>query len=137
MKKDIVVDTTVIRLYGVASDPIFRDFFSWLFKKGVLACSQMLLTEYGRTRSNTVASLIDHLVIQGRFRKYDRQKISAVNDRHFTYTCNHADRCHVQLVMCTYRRFCLSQDGDLVNDVNRFPRFKASAATRPDHLNYK
>lgn len=137
MVRDIVVDTTVIRLYGVAGDPVFKDFFRWLFGEGVLAHSQMLLTEYMRIGSNTVASLIDHLIIAGRFRKYERKDIEAINDKHFAYTCNYTDRCHVQLVMCTERRLCLSQDANLVNDVNRFPRFKATAATRPDQLNYE
>lgn len=100
MENDIVVDATVIRLYGAARDPVFKDFFRWLFGEGILACSQMLLVEYGRIGSNAVASLIDHLVRERRLQKYTRERIRRIDDRHFAYTCNYADRWHVRLV-CT------------------------------------
>ncbi len=137
MDRDIVVDTNVIRLYGTALDPAFRQFFTWLFRRGVLAYSQKLLGEYGRLRSNEVAALINHLMTGRRLQKYDRQVIENINDRHFRYRSNHADRWHVRLVMCTNRRLCLSQDQRLVSDVNRFPRFKSKAAVHPNQLKYQ
>lgn len=137
MEKDIVVDTTIIRLYGGASDPVFKKFFSWLFSKGVLACSQMLLSEYKRIGSNAVASLIDHLIRNRRFRRYERTKVDAIRAKHFRYGCNYDDKCHVRLVMCTQRRLCLSQDRRLVRDVNCFPGYRARAARRPNELKYE
>ncbi len=137
MVEDIVVDTTVMRLYGVAKDPTFKAFFAWLRGKGTLACSKKLLMEYGRVQSMFITTLMDELIRSGRFQNYAKERIAKIKDSHFQYRCNYEDRWHLRLVMCTYRRLCLSQDNKLVEDVNCFSGFYARAARNPGELDYK
>lgn len=136
--KDIVVDTSAMRLFEGAKDPDFKNFFRWLVSEGVLTVSNYLLKEYSGIGSNGVAALIDILRSTNppRYNKIERKRIDTFNDRGFRYSCNRKDKCHVKLVMLSFRRLALAQDSNLVNDVNRFPRYKARAAKRPHLLPY-
>lgn len=134
--KDIFVDTNRIRLYGVAKDPVFKVFFTWLFKKGTLTCSQKLLVEYGGINSDAIASLIDHLIREGRLDKHPKKIIESVDDAHFHYLSNKKDRWHVKTVMCSRRKLCLAFDSNFVRDVKAFPRHRAQAASKPNALPY-
>jgi hypothetical protein len=136
MEPDIVVDANVMRLYGVADDPLFKVFFAWLRSDGVLACSQKMLVEYGRTGSSLIAALLDQLLLASRLRKYAPAEIKAIKRGKYKFRSNYTDHVHVRLVMCTYRRLCLSQDENLRYDVNNFPGYAARAAARPEDLPY-
>ena len=137
--KDIVVDTTVMRLLGGAGNPEFVDFFKWLRRDGVLTVSTYLLKEYSGIGSQQIAALIETLRNSNpcRFNKIEKRTIDNFNDGHFRYTCNVKDHCHVKLVMLSFRKLALSQDLAFVNDVNEFPRHHASASDRPGDLPYK
>jgi hypothetical protein len=128
-----------MRLLGNAKDPEFLRFFGWLRQNGVLTVSTYLLKEYSGVGSQHIAALIDTLrsSIPPRFNKIDKRIVDTFNDRHFRYNCNTEDHCHVKLVMLSFRRLALSQDPDLVRDVNRFPRYNAHASNRPSALPYE
>ena len=137
MDSDIVVDTNVIRLYGVAGDPVFKTFFAWLRSNGILACSQKLLVEYHRSGSSLVAGLVADLLIARRLRKYSPSEIESIRHGRYRFRSNRADHHHVKLVMRSCRRLCLSLDEDLRYDVNNFPGYGGQAASRPDEIPYR
>lgn len=136
---DIVVDTSVMRLFGRAKDQEFRDFFRWLKEDGTLTVSQYLLNEYYRVGSNDIWSFLNDLITfnRKRYNRIDRGRIDSIDDKHFRYRCNTKDRVHVKLVMVSFRRLALSQDRRFVYDVNNFPGYQAIAARKPNDLPYK
>lgn len=133
--KDIVIDATAIRLFGVAKDIEFIKFFSWLQNDGVLTVSSYLIKDYNGFRSHYIAALLSHLINSGRFNKIPTKTIKSFKDHHYRYRCN--DRFHVRLVMLSDRRLALSNDDNFIYDVNNFPGMRSTAARRPSQLPYQ
>lgn len=137
--KDIVVDTSTIIFLGNQSTPDFIKFFKWLRKEGALAVSTYLLKEYSGIGSSEIAALLETLKHSqpSRYNNIPKREIDTFNDRHFKYTCHMKDRCHVKLVMLSFRKLALSQEDNFINDVNEFPRHRALASKNPEHIPYE
>ena len=133
--KDIVIDATAIRLFGVTKDIEFIKFFSWLQNDGVLTVSSYLIKDYSGCGSHYIAALLSHLINNGRLNKIATNTIKFFNDRHYRYRSN--DRLHVRLVMLSDRRLALSHDDNFIHDINNFPGMRATAARRPSQLPYQ
>lgn len=133
--KDVVIDTTVMRLYDKPKDPVFITFFYWLRARGTLTASRKLISEYGGTRNDRIFVLINELTRDGRYNLVSKAKIGGfTQDRHFNYTCNRSDIPHVRLVMVSHRKRLIAFDKRLKNDVNSFPKvdgLKPCACSQP------
>jgi hypothetical protein len=136
MVKDIFVDTNVIAKYPKNGDKHLVTFFRWLHARGILVVSTFLLKEYSGIGSSDVAVLLDYLRTQSRLKKFKPSDIDKVKDSSFSYTCNRKDWSHVKLVMLSQRRLAVAGDVNFVNDVNRFPRYKAIAVLCPSKCSY-
>jgi hypothetical protein len=138
-KKDIVIDTNVMRLYDKPADKTFVDLFAWLGEKGTLTVSQKLINEYEGTGNRLLAGLIDRLTKSSRYNRINNSALKAFNeDRHYNYTCNGQDRWHARLVFLSIRKRLVSIDNRLVNDVNDFRRVSGikPRATRSPPKNF-
>ena len=138
--KDVVIDTSVMRLYDKPKDPVFIKFFYWLRARGTLTSSRKLILEYGGTGNYRIFVLINELVRDGRYNLVPKAKIEEfTQDRHFNYTCNRRDIPHVRLVLVSHRKRLISFDKRLINDVNYFPKvdgLKPCACSQPRQCCY-
>lgn len=134
-KKDIVIDTNVIRLYDKPKDKRFLAFFKWLREKGTLGVSKKLIAEYGGTGNRLIFVLINELQKKGRYDLIPNKKIKEFKkDKNFNYTCNNKDIYHARLVFLSKRKLLVGFDTKLVNDINRFKKVdgvKPKACKKP------
>lgn len=122
-RKDIVVDTNVMRLYDKPDDPIFVRLFTWINNNGALTVNQKLIMEYGRINNNQIMILLNKLNRVGRLNQITKTQLSAFTaDRHFKYTCNGKDVVHARTVFISYRKRCIAFDKKLRADINAFKR---------------
>jgi hypothetical protein len=137
-RKDIVIDTNIIRLYDAPADSIFKQLFKWLGEQGSLVVSQKLVAEYEGIGNKLLAGLVARLIATKRFIRVETHDIKAfTEDRRYRYTCNHEDRWHARLVFLSTRKLLVSRDNNLVNDVNGFRKIngikpKATKSPEPD-----
>jgi len=138
--KDIVVDTSVMRLYDSPKDDVFKKLFQWLRLNGTLTMSKKLLLEYGRSGQRKIFILINELQRKGRYNLIRNKTLEAfTRDRHFKYTCNYKDKYHAKLVFLSHRKRLIAFDNPLIHDVNSFPKIdgiKPCACKRPDKCCY-
>jgi hypothetical protein len=135
LRKDIVIDANVMRLYDKPKDPVFKKLFTWLFKTGVLTVNQKLIIEYGGAGKPEIMILVAKLQREGRCNKISKSQISAfTKDRHFKYTCNFKDIVHAQTVFLSDRKRFLAFDKNLRKDINSFKKvnkIKSCACRNP------
>ncbi len=122
-RKDIVVDTNVMRLYDKQKDPKFVKLFSWIKDKGVLTVSRKLVNEYSGIGKDHIMTLLNKLNRDGRLNHISKSQLSAfTDDRHFNYTCNRKDIVHARTVFLSHRKKCIAFDKKFRSAINRFNR---------------
>lgn len=120
LRKDIVLDTNVMRLYDKPKDPKFVKLFTWIHEKGVLTVSQKLIVEYGGTSNHLIMILISKLIREKRLNMIGKLQLSAFKaDRHFNYTCNPKDIVIAHTVFLSDRKRCIAFDKNFRSDINK------------------
>lgn len=123
LRKDMVVDANVMRLYDKPDDPIFVRLFTWIYNRGVLTVNQKLIMEYGRTNKPQIMTLLNKLNRDGRLNSISKLQLSAFTaDRHFNYTCDSKDIEHARTVFLSHRKRCIAFDKKLRDVINRFKK---------------
>lgn len=125
LRKDIVIDANVMRLYDKPKDPVFKKLFAWIYNTGVLTVNQKLITEYCGSGKHQIMILIAKLHREGRRNMISKSQLSTfTKDRHFKYTCNYPDRVHAKTVFLSDRKRFIAFDKSLRRDVNKFKKVK-------------
>ena len=123
LRKDMVVDANVMRLYDKPDDPIFVRLFTWIYNTGVLTVNQKLIMEYGRINKPQIMILLNKLHRDGRLNPISKSQLSAfTTDRHFNYTCEFKDIVHARTVFLSHRKRCITFDKKFRNVINRFKK---------------
>lgn len=123
---NLIVDTCVMSSYDSPSRPEYIELYRWLSTEGKITVSPYLLSEYYQTKNRLLAILLESMsrhADRNRIIKIDKNKIdSFTKDRHFKYTCNGKDVNHARLTYLSQEKILVSEDSNLVQDVNRFPK---------------
>ena len=159
MKKDIFIDTNIVKNFKNPADPEYIKLIKWLLSyqkveegeedtiNAHLVVSKKLLGEYNRSnydsRSNqNITTIISILTKQGRLLPKSNQEINVFKTKYFTkrivnkLTCNIEDREHIPIILLSDRRYALAIDGPFVNDLLNFPKFQVLACKRPEEMPY-
>lgn len=140
-KKDIVIDTNIIKLYESPDDPQIRALFLWVRDKGRLAISPKLLAEYVGIGNRNLAGLIGKLAKEGRLVHINTKALKGFNaDKNYNYVCNKKDIWHARLVFLSIRKLLVAGDNKLIQAVNDFPKvngIKPQATKRPTSVFYE
>ena len=153
--KDLFIDNNIAKNFSNPMDPEYKKLIRWLMnyedaetsKNAFLVVSNKLLNEYNRSardaRSNTsIPVIIDKLTREGRLIKISNEEIKAFQRQYFTQkikrklTSNREDWDHLALVLLSVRKYGLSLDDALVNDLRDFPGFVVWIEKRPEDLPY-
>ena len=156
MKKDIFIDNNIASRYF--SNPIDADYIeliAWLqtFNKNededaYLVVSPFLLREYFESNRNAnsrtnIAQIIGDFTKQERLVQFNKKQIEAFQTTHFSkktmkkLLSNAQDRNHIPIILMSERRMALSEDNNLIHDLNQITGFTAITAKRPEELAYK
>ena len=123
LRKDIVVDANVMRLYDKPKDPSIVRLFTWIKNRGVLTVSQKLVNEYGNIGKPHIMTLLNELHRDGRLNTIYKSQLSAFTaDRHFNYTCNSKDIVHARTVFLSHRKRCIAFDKKFRDVINGFKK---------------
>lgn len=156
MLKDIFIDNNIAKNFANPLDPGYKELVNWLttFNKNnkadnaYLVVSRLLISEYMRTCCNSSSNtsipvIISKLTIENRLINISNKDIKAFKRKNFkknicnNFTCNASDRDLIPVVLLSYRRYCLSLDGNFINDLRNFPGFIVKVAKKPQDLPYK
>ena len=122
-KKDIFVDTNVMRLYDKPKDKVFLDLFKWIRTEGVLTINQKLVIEYSQFDNRLIMILLNELNRKGRLNLVSKSQLCKFKaDHHFNYKCNQDDIIHARTVFLSYRKRCISFDKNFREDINSFKK---------------
>jgi hypothetical protein len=143
--KDILVDNDAATNFGNPLDSHYKEFFKWLLCEGYLVVSQKLLNEYGRTccggaTGSNIGVIVSKLTIDGRLIVFKRAELDGfLIPKHVArrLQSNFQDQVHIKAVLLSHRKFAVSVDSRLRNDINKFPKFAALAVDRPEKINYQ
>jgi hypothetical protein len=143
--KDIFVDNDAATNFGNPLDPHYKEFFKWLLCEGYLVVSQKLLNEYGRTCCGgavgaNIGVIVSKLTIDGRLIVVKKAQLDDfIIPKHIArrLKSNFLDHVHIKAVMLSHRKFAVSVDTRLRNDINNFPKFAACAVDRPEKIGYR
>ena len=143
--KDIFVDNDAATNFTNPVDAGYKQFFAWLFEKGVLVVSQKLLVEYTRTcvggsGGSNIGVLINHLTkTPGRLIKIPKADLDAFAiPKHIVrhLQSNRADHVHIKTVLLSTRKYAITQDAGLLQDINYYPGHNSRAVNRPEKIDY-
>ncbi len=154
--KDIFIDNNVAIHFCNPIDVEYKELIEWLFffdkqkpdDNPSLVISNKLLNEYKRTmgmcrRETCIILIIDKQIRQGNITKYMPQEISDFKSSHFTKSIlsklqsNPEDRELLPLVLLSKRKYALSEDNDLIEDLHKFTEFSVTTAKSPSEISYK
>jgi len=140
--KDLFVDNCAATNFANPQDEHFKELFKWLVSEGVLVVSQKLLVEYGRScralTGENIATLVGYLTKVGRLQVIkNRQLDNFVIPTHRQLKSNFADRVHLKTVLLSHRKYAITQDRNLLDDINSYPRYRACAVARPEQIAYR
>ncbi|TKT94080.1 hypothetical protein [Dyadobacter frigoris] len=141
MRKDIFIDTNIIKNFTNPLDPEYKKLISWIRAEGVLVINQKLLIEYGRTNQN-IFVLINELTRNGRLIKFEKSdldevKFSKVFEKKLK--SNSEDWPHLKTIWLSERKIGIIIDLGLRQDVNNSPKrdgINPKAFSRPEHIDY-
>ncbi|MCU0425773.1 MAG: hypothetical protein MUF71_09135 [Candidatus Kapabacteria bacterium] len=154
LKKDIFIDNNIAKNFANPLDPEYKKLLKWLMEnhpddeqKSCLVVSQKLLAEYHRsslhaTSATNIAALINTLLREKRLKKISNDQIKQFKQEHFTkqvekkMLSNNEDRDHIPVVLLSHRRFALTFDKGLTQDLENFPGFTVTVVKRPQDLPY-
>lgn len=136
-------------------DPEYKKLIGWLMnhdesKQPALAhlvVSNKLLNEYYRSARDaqsgtSIPAIVQKLTREGRLVKISNEEIKTFQQQYFTQkikrklTSNREDWDHLALVLLSIRKYGLSLDDALVNDLRDFPGFVVWIEKRPEDLPY-
>ncbi|MDX2282800.1 MAG: hypothetical protein NW241_01500 [Bacteroidia bacterium] len=150
MKKDLFIDTNIASRFANPADPAYKKLIRWLFNnpEAHLAVSNKLLQEYIASSRNAASDssipvLISALTREGRLVKINNDQIKRFKQQYFTKAqcrklrSNSEDRNHIPVVLLSDRKYALSIDELLIQDLLSFPGFTVRAERRPDRLLYE
>lgn len=143
--KDIFVDNDAATNFGNPLDSHYKDFFKWLICDGFLVVSQKLLNEYGRTccgssTGSNIGVIVSKLTIEGRLIVFKRNQLDGFEiPKRIArrLQSNYLDHVHIKAVLLSNRKFAVSGDLRLRDDINNFPGFVACAVDRPEKIDYR
>ncbi len=157
MKKDLFIDNNIASKFTNPQDEEYKNLTRWLLNYNDkenkddyahLVVSQKLLVEYlrsavGASSSTCIPVIIDRLTREGRLIKIDNQQLKDFKKRFFTKAvqkrllCNNEDRDHIPVVLLSDRKFALTLDERLAEDLRNFNGFNVRVEKRPEDLPYK
>jgi hypothetical protein len=157
MKKDIFIDNNIAKNFSNPMDEEYKKLIQWLLttngnededKNAYLVVSQKLLVEYISSSqyaaSNTsIPVMINTLQREGRLIKFDNQQIKEFQRKYFKSSVlknlksNREDRDHIPIVCLSDRKYALTIDDKLFDDLRDFPGFKVWVEKRPENLDYE
>lgn len=140
---DIVIDNSVARHFENPPDAHYRQLILWLQHLGSMAVSKKLFMEIKGTtcgnNSTSLLAIIGLLVREDRINRISNEDLKGFEIKNHIakkLLSNKKDHPHIKLVLLSFRKLCLSEDGNLVTDINKFFGYKATAANRPESLPY-
>lgn len=146
MRKDITIDCCCIcKCVGQISD-VYKELYDWLMtpnNDSKLMLSEKLHIEYIGS-NNQLNVFLNQLLQMNKIQPVvENKEIKDFRNKHFNkkienkLRSNSKDWNHIALVMISTRRIALSEDNNLIYDINNFPKFFASADNCPSKLPYK
>lgn len=153
--KDLFIDNNIAKNFSNPMDPEYKKLIGWLMNydeskqaaHAHLVVSHKLLNEYYRSARDaqsgtSIPTIIQKLTREGRLIKISNEEIKAFQRQYFTQkikrklTSNREDWDHLALVLLSVRKYGLSLDDALVNDLRDFPGFVVWLEKRPEDLPY-
>jgi len=150
MYKDILIDNDAAMNFINPMNEHYKEFYKWLFAEGSLAVCNKLIQQYETSLRNAVTDGTDSNVVvilekQRRdnrlnkisndclkkfiIKKHRLKKLKAKNDLPIFKT-----------VLLSDRKYAITEDKKLMNDINRYPSYKgrkAMAVGCPSKIKYK
>lgn len=155
MKKDIFIDNNVACRFSNPMDPEMIKLVAWLMdntadivNRAILVVSKKLLEEYssscrGAASNTAIPSIVDNLQRNDRLSFISNKRIKNFQKKYFTkkvekhLRSNAEDREHIPVVLLSDRKYALTNDSNLAEDLRSFPGFSPVVSSRPEDIPYK
>ncbi|MGV3459558.1 MAG: hypothetical protein ACO1N9_03785 [Flavobacterium sp.] len=158
MRKDIFIDNNIASKFSNPQDKEYIKLTKWLVhfdskdlenidNYAHLIVSQKLMVEYFRSAYNaksdtSIPAIIDKLTRENRLIKVSNQELKQFKDAYFSsriirnLKCNTEDMDHIPVVLLSDRKYALTYDQNLKDDLEGFPGFIVNVQKRPEDLPY-
>lgn len=142
--KDIFIDNDAATNFLNPQQEQYKALFKWLMSEGYLVVSQKLLAEYHRTSGAcclavNICTVVAELTKRGRLVRFGKDNLGQfpIPKRvERKLKSNQKDRVHLKTVLLSVRKYALSMDQNLCDDINNFPGYVALARSDPQAIPY-
>ncbi|MGC4034900.1 MAG: hypothetical protein QM764_02990 [Chitinophagaceae bacterium] len=156
--KDLFIDANIANKFADPPDEDYKNLTDWLWNfnpnnlpdNARLVVCQKLINDYfdGNrhcAKPSSIVVLYDKMLREGRIDKIKKDQIEQFQAKYFNWksirckTAGSSDPCLIPLIFLSVRKLGLSEDIDLIYDIQNLPKWKNKATIKdhPSQLTYK